>query len=108
MLQPALFRMPIRLPPQAAESRGQARIDSRTLLCDTANVKGGEFLRKLGRLAHRRGSPLCLRAVGGQGGSHGRIYLGGEITTLKDPKMEIRKGLLRATCSDPGIEPQDL
>lgn len=41
-------------------------------------------------------------------GSHGRVYFGGGITTLKDPKKEIGKGLLRAMCSDLGIEPQDL
>jgi len=76
-------------------------------LCDIANVKGREFLRKLGRLAHRRDLHYAYEPSEGKG-SHGRIYLGGGITTLKDPKKEIGKGLLRAMCSDLGIEPQDL
>ena len=70
-------------------------------------MKGREFLRKLGRLAQRRGLHYAYEPSEGKG-SHGRVYLGREITTLKDPKKEIGKGLLRAMCSDLGIEPQDL
>jgi hypothetical protein len=70
-------------------------------------VKGREFLRKLGRFAHRKGLSCAYEPSEGKG-SHGRVYLGSRITTLKDPKKEIGKGLLRAMCSDLGIDPRDL
>jgi predicted RNA binding protein YcfA (HicA-like mRNA interferase family) len=46
---------------------------------------------------------------GGKGkGSHGRVYLGSEYTTLKDPKKELGSGLLSKISRDLGIKPNDL
>ena len=76
-------------------------------MCDTQIVKGSEFLRKLKRLAHRQGLHLeydpeiCM-------GSHGRLRMGTSCTTLKDPKKELGKGLLRSMCHDLEIDPRDL
>ena len=70
-------------------------------------MKGSEFLRKLQRLARRRG--IRFQHEPGLGrGSHGRVWLGAASTTLKDPKKELGTGLLRAMCRDLGIEPRDL
>ena len=41
-------------------------------------------------------------------GSHGRLYLGVEYTTLKDRKKEIGPGLLAKMCRDLKISPNDL
>jgi hypothetical protein len=41
-------------------------------------------------------------------GSHGRLYLGGEFTTLKDRKKEIGRDLLAKMCADLKIDPHDL
>ncbi len=47
--------------------------------------------------------------VGDKGkGSHGRLYLGDEFTTLKDRKKEIGAGLLAKMCRDLQIEPTQL
>ena len=80
---------------------------TRTDLCDTGTVKGSEFLRKLHRLARRRGVRFQYEAGLGKG-SHGRVWLDTASTILKDPKKELGTGLLRAMCRDLKIEPRDL
>jgi len=47
--------------------------------------------------------------VGDKGkGSHGRLYFGGEFTTLKDRKNEIGCDLLAKMCRDLNIDLHDL
>ncbi|MGH8245599.1 MAG: hypothetical protein ACREUU_04120 [Gammaproteobacteria bacterium] len=70
-------------------------------------MKGSEFLRKLQRVARRRGVRFQHEPSLGKG-SPGRVWLGTAFTTLKDPKKELGTGLLRAMCRDLGIEPRDL
>jgi len=41
-------------------------------------------------------------------GSHGRLYVGDEFTTLKDRKKEIGRDLLAKMCADLKIDPHDL
>ena len=41
-------------------------------------------------------------------GSHGRLYLGDEFTTLKDRQKEIGRDLLAKMCGDLKIDPRDL
>ena len=79
----------------------------RTHLCDTEAVKGSEFLRKLQRLARRRGVRFQYEPGLGKG-SHGRVWLEAASTILKDPKKELGTGLLRDMCRDLGIGPRDL
>lgn len=70
-------------------------------------MNGSEFLRKLRRLAKRKG--LDVEIVSGYGkGSHVRVYLGTAFATLKDRKKEIGPGLLRDICRQLGIDPKDL
>jgi mRNA interferase HicA len=70
-------------------------------------VKGSEFLRKVQRLARRRGIRFQYEPSLGKG-SHGRVWLATVSTTLKDPKKELGTGLLRAMCHQLGIEFHDL
>jgi mRNA interferase HicA len=84
-----------------------ARSTVRTDLCDTGTLRGSEFLRKLQRLARRRGVRFQYDPGLGKG-SHGRVWLETASTTLKDPKKELGTGLLRDMCRDLGIEPRDL
>lgn len=79
----------------------------RTQLCDTQNVKGSEFLRKLRAIAKRRELDLRFAPARGKG-SHGTVYLGATSTTLKDLKKEIGPGLLHAMCKDLGVDPKEL
>jgi mRNA interferase HicA len=65
-------------------------------------MKGSEFLRKLRALARKRGVLISFDKKHGKG-SHGTLYYDGRRTTLKDPKKEIGKGLLRAMLDDLGL-----
>jgi mRNA interferase HicA len=76
-------------------------------LCDTLDVKGSEFLRRLQRLASHRGVRFQYNPKLGKG-SHGRVWLDMESTTLKDPKKELGRGLLQAMCRDLKIEIHEL
>lgn len=70
-------------------------------------MTGAEFERRVRRLA--RGRDLRCQFVGAKGkGSHGRLYLGSEFTTLKDRKKEIGRDLLAKMCADLKIDPHDL
>ena len=76
-------------------------------MCYIQFVKGSEFLRKLQRLARRLGSRFEYDPGVGKG-SHGLLFFGRFRTTLKDPKKDLGKGLLRAMCHDLEIDPRDL
>jgi mRNA interferase HicA len=41
-------------------------------------------------------------------GSHGTLYYGSGLTTVKDRKKEIAPGLLSSMCRDLDIDPRDL
>jgi len=70
-------------------------------------VKGGEFERRVRRLARLR--KVSCEFVAGQGkGSHGRLYFGEEFTTLKDRRKEIGRDLLAKMCRDLNLDPHDL
>lgn len=70
-------------------------------------MKGGEFERRVQKLARRK--KLACQFVAGKGkGSHGRLYIGEEFTTLKDRKKEIGHDLLAKMCRDLKIDPHEL
>ncbi len=76
-------------------------------MSETGGVNGAEFERKVRRLARRRKIPCRFVASKGKG-SHGRLYFGGEFTTLKDRKKEIGRDLLAKMCADLKIDPREL
>jgi hypothetical protein len=82
-------------------------VDTRTELSETERVKGAEFERRVRRLARKR-SVACQFVADKGKGSHGRLYLGDEFTTLKDRKKEIGRDLLAKMCADLKINPHDL
>ena len=70
-------------------------------------MKGAEFERRLRKLARRK--QVACQFVADKGkGSHGRMYLGEEFTTLKDRKKEIGPDLLAKMCRDLKIDPHEL
>jgi len=69
-------------------------------------MTGNEFENRVKRLGRKTGQPVQFVRHGK--GSHGRLYYGNRFATLKDRKKEIRKGLLKAMCSQLGINPDDL
>jgi mRNA interferase HicA len=70
-------------------------------------VRGSEFERRVRRLARSRQVSCQFVADKGKG-SHGRLYLGDEFTTLKDRKKEIGRDLLARMCADLKIDPREL
>jgi hypothetical protein len=50
----------------------------------------------------------CQFAADKGKGSHGRLYLGGEFSTLKDRNKETGRDLLAKMCADPKIDPREL
>jgi mRNA interferase HicA len=70
-------------------------------------VKGSEFERGVQKLAKAKDLSCYFVASKGKG-SHGRLYLGSDFTTLKDRKKELGKGLLVKMCRDLNIRPGDL
>ena len=70
-------------------------------------MKGSEFERRVRKLARSRQVSCQFVADKGKG-SHGRLYLGDEFTTLKDRKKEIGRDLLAKMCADLKIDPREL
>jgi mRNA interferase HicA len=71
-------------------------------------VTGNELLRKLRRLARRRGVQFEFDAAGGKGG-HGFIAFGRRRTTLRSSRhKEVPSGALRGMLSELGLDPKDL
>lgn len=70
-------------------------------------MNGNELLRKIKKLARRRGLTVVLLQDKGNG-SHGRVYLGDRFTTIKDLKKEIGAGLLGSMLDDLGIHKEEL
>lgn len=71
------------------------------------SVNGNELLRKIKRLARRRGLAVVFLPDKGNG-SHDRVYFGDRFTTVKDLKKEIGAGLLGSMLDDLGIRKEDL
>jgi predicted RNA binding protein YcfA (HicA-like mRNA interferase family) len=70
-------------------------------------MTGAEFVRAVRALARRRGLPFQEDTRRGKG-SHRILYMGARRTTVKDPKQELGKGLLRQMCRDLGITLSEL
>ena len=70
-------------------------------------MRGAEFERRVQKLAKEKKLSCFFVADEGKG-SHGRLYLGSEFTTLKDRKKELGKGLLGKMCRDLKIRAEEL
>ena len=70
-------------------------------------MKGAEFERRIQKLAKEK-ELSCFFVADKSKGSHGRLYLGSEFTTLKDRKKELGKGLLAKMCRDLKIHAEEL
>ncbi len=70
-------------------------------------MTGAEFVRRVRKLARKRGLPVRFVASRGKG-SHGTLYCGDRLTRVKDRRKEIRPGLLRAMCKQLGVDPAEL
>jgi hypothetical protein len=94
------------MPQNDSESQCEP-LTSRTLLSEHRGCEGLGVERRVQKLA--KANDLSCYFVASKGkGSHGRLYLGPDFTTLKDRKKELGKGLLVKMCRDLNIRPGDL
>jgi predicted RNA binding protein YcfA (HicA-like mRNA interferase family) len=70
-------------------------------------MKGPEFMRRIRRRGKRTGILVRFESRHGKG-SHGRLYYGPRMTTLKDRNKEIGPGLLRKMLRDLGLTQEDI
>lgn len=70
-------------------------------------MNGTEFIRRVNRLGKIHDVPVRFVSRHGKG-SHGRLYYGSRLITVKDRKKEIGPGLLRKMCRDLGLSREDI
>jgi mRNA interferase HicA len=68
-------------------------------------VKAAVFIRRARRYARIHGLEFEYDARHGKG-SHGRVYLGNRLTTVKGGGSTIGRGLLQKMLKDLGIDPE--
>ncbi len=68
-------------------------------------MTGAEFVRRTRKIGHRRGVAVRFETHGK--GSHGTLYFGKHLTTVKDRKKELSPGLFRAMVRQLGLSPKD-
>jgi mRNA interferase HicA len=96
------------IPFQPGARVSRPKLEPRTDKCDHASATGNELLRKLRRLARRKGVVIAFDPRPRRGG-HGEIRFGDAITTLRSSRpKEIPSGTLRAMLSQIGVDPREL
>ena len=70
-------------------------------------MKGSEFVRRIRKLARKRGVTVDFITARGKG-SHGTLYFDGQFTVVRDLKDELKTGTFHAMLQQLGLTPDDL
>ncbi len=70
-------------------------------------MTGAEFVRRVRRLGRQRGVPVRFSPTFRKG-SHGRLFYGSRLTTVKDRRKELSPGLAHAMLRQLGLGLADL
>ena len=70
-------------------------------------MTGDEFVKRVRRLGRERGIPVRFEPRKGKG-SHGRLYLADQFTTVKNRRKEISPGLLTAMVRQLRLSREDI
>jgi mRNA interferase HicA len=70
-------------------------------------MRGNEFIKKIQKLAKKRGIFSKVDSSRGKG-SHVTLYFGERLTTVRNPKDELKTGTLKAMLSQLNITQDDL
>ena len=82
-------------------------LDIRTFVTDTGIVKGSEFVRKIQKLGRKHG--VAVKWVPARGkGSHGLLYFGSRLTTVRNIKDEMDKGAFHRMLRQLDLTAKDL
>ena len=88
------------------KSHAPAFLARRAFLSDTGTVRGSEFVRRIQALGKRRGVEVRWAAHRGKG-SHGLLYYGAHMTTVRDLKDEIDKRAYHKMLKQLGLSERD-
>ena len=70
-------------------------------------MKGNEFIKRIQKLAKRRGLECSWHPDKGKG-SHGILKMGGYRTTVRNPKDELKTGTYHGMIKQLGLTEKDL
>jgi mRNA interferase HicA len=70
-------------------------------------LKGSEFVRRVQRVAKKKGIRAEYKAERGKG-SHGTLYFGDKRTVVRNLKDELKTGTFHAMLKQLGIKDSDL
>ena len=70
-------------------------------------MRGNEFIKKIQKLAKKRGISANVDSKRGKG-SHVTLYFRSRLTIVRNPKDELKTGTLKAMLSQLGITLDDL
>lgn len=76
-------------------------------MSETVRMKGNEFIRKIKKLAKKRGIEAYVDKKRGKG-SHVTLYFGERITIVRNPSEELKTGTLKAMLKQLGLEENDI
>lgn len=69
-------------------------------------MKGSEFLKKIKKIGKVTGVPVRYSVTRGKG-SHGLLYFGDKVTTLRNLKDELKTGTYHAMLKQLGLTELD-
>ncbi len=70
-------------------------------------MKGSEFVRRIRKLGQQRGVPVHWVPERGKG-SHGMLYFGDRMTTVRNLKHELDKGAFHGMLKQLGLTIKEL
>ena len=73
-------------------------------MSELAPLKAAEFLRRLRRLANRRGWDFSIS----EGGNHTKVRINGKQTVVPRHASDLKTGTLRGILKQIGVTPDDL
>jgi mRNA interferase HicA len=89
------------------QPESQPPLRTRTFLSDNKAVRGSEFVRRILALGKARGIDVRWAAHRGKG-SHGMLYYGAQLTTVRNLKDEIDKRAFHKMLAQLGLSAGDL
>ena len=70
-------------------------------------MKGSEFIRAVEKLGKKQKKRVEFIPTRGKG-SHGMLYFGEELTTVRNPKDELKTGTLHGMLKQLGLKLNDI
>ncbi len=77
-------------------------VDSRTKKTECAGMNGKEFIRRVRKIGKSRGLAFSVDEARGKG-SHITLYLGDNLTIVRNPKDDLKTGTFHAMLKQLGI-----